>query len=61
MNGTYLAGPAPRDLDRFAFEIFDAAGASLGKSTDGQPLPLPDNATLIKVDTGIKTLGKGHF
>lgn len=61
MNGTYIAGPAPRSLDRFAFEIFDAGGASLGKSDDGSPLPLPDSASIIKVDTGKKTQGKGHF
>jgi len=61
MDGTYIAGPAPRSLDRFAFEIFDAGGASLGVSDDGSPLPLPDNASIIKVNTGQKTLGKGHF
>ena len=61
MDGTYIAGPAPRNLDRFMFEIFDASGASLSKSENGDPIPLPDNAASIKVDTGKKTQGKGHF
>ncbi len=61
IDGTYIAGPAPRNLDRFKFEIFDAGGISLAVSLNGDPVPLPDNAALIKVNTGEKTQGKGHF
>ncbi len=61
IDGTYIAGPAPRNLDRFRIEIFDAAGASLAASENGDPIPLPANAASIKVDTGKKTQGKGHF
>ena len=60
LDGTYLAGPAPRNLDRFVFEIFDANGKSLGKS-DGTAIPLPATADTIVVDTGAKITGKSHF
>jgi cytochrome b6-f complex iron-sulfur subunit len=62
LDGTYIAGPAPRSLDRFAFEIFDASGASIGTSTSlGEPVPLPANAASIVVDSGTKISGKSHL
>jgi cytochrome b6-f complex iron-sulfur subunit len=61
LNGDYLAGPAPRSLDRFAFEILDAAGAVVAESKDGSPVPLPSGAATVKVNTGIKNSGKSHF
>ncbi|MCS7055160.1 MAG: Rieske 2Fe-2S domain-containing protein [Thermoflexales bacterium] len=61
LDGTYIAGPAPRDLDRFAFRILDANGNVLAASTDGQPVPMPPGADVVVVNTGQKILGKAHF
>jgi len=61
LDGTYIAGPAPRDLDRFTFQILDADGNVLAASTDGQPVPLPAGADRIVVNTGQKILGKSNF
>ena len=70
LDGTYIEGPAPRDLDRFVVKLVDASGnvvkdaqgkplqtVSDATSPDyGAPLPLPDNASnlTIVVDTGNK-------
>ncbi len=61
LDGTYIAGPAPRDLDRFTFRILDADGNVLAASTDGQPIPMPAGAASVVVNTGQKILGKSHF
>lgn len=60
-NGKWIAGPAPRDLDRFAFEILDADDNVIAESPNGRPVPLPPNAASVRVDTGRKTLGDSHF
>ncbi|MCS7062208.1 MAG: ubiquinol-cytochrome c reductase iron-sulfur subunit [Anaerolineae bacterium] len=60
-NGKWIAGPAPRDLDRFAFEVLDANDTVIAESPDGKPLPLPANAAAVLVNTGRKTLGDSHF
>jgi len=61
LDGTYIAGPAPRDLDRFEFRILDASGNVIAASTDGQPIPMPSGAESVVVNTGRKILGKSHF
>lgn len=61
LNGAYIAGPAPRGLDRFPFAIYDGSSNKIAESTDGKPIPLPDNAQTIWVDTGKKVTGKSHF
>jgi cytochrome b6-f complex iron-sulfur subunit len=61
LDGAYIAGPAPRDLDRFTFQILDASGNVLAASTDGRPVPLPAGADRIVVNTGQKILGKSNF
>lgn len=61
LNGKYIAGPAPRDLDKFAFEIQDSNGSKLAESLNGQPIALPSGAATIVVDTGKKIEGKSHF
>ena len=61
LDGSYIAGPAPRSLDRFAFEIFDKAGASLGIFEKGEAVPLPAGADTIEVNTGAKVTGKSHL
>ncbi len=57
IDGTYIEGPAPRDLDRFAMTALDAEGTVVAESQDGSPLPLPNDTAAVKVDTGNKTLG----
>lgn len=61
MNGDYIAGPAPRSLDRFQFSILDAGGAVIASGTDGNAVPLPPNAATVSVDTGKKVTGKSHL
>ena len=61
LTGKYIAGPAPRDLDKFAFEVQDAGGNKLAESLDGKPIKLPDGAATILVDTGKKITGNSHF
>jgi cytochrome b6-f complex iron-sulfur subunit len=61
-QGEYIQGPAPRSLDSFVIQAVDPnSGEVLAESTDGSPLPLPDNPeALIKVDTGKRVQGKGN-
>lgn len=60
-DGAWIAGPAPRSLDKFALEAYDQGGKMVGQSLDGAPLPVPANAVTIKVNTGLKVSGKSHF
>jgi cytochrome b6-f complex iron-sulfur subunit len=59
-TGNYLAGPAPRSLDRFVVRVVDPeTGQVLAESTDGSPLPLPDNPDAhVQVDTGKRIQGE---
>lgn len=62
-DGTYIQGPAPRNLDRFIVEVVDpSSGEVLAQTNEnGDPLPVPDNPNaLIRVDTGAKVLGQRH-
>ncbi len=72
-DGTYIEGPAPRDLDRFRVVITDGKGTLVtqtvvSKSSDmqggkfGAPIPAPtDGSLVIKVDTGtLINMGKRH-
>ncbi len=61
LDGTYIAGPAARSLDRFTFVVRDASGTVLGESKDGQPIPMPTGAETVEVNTGDKKLGKSNF
>jgi cytochrome b6-f complex iron-sulfur subunit len=62
-DGTYIRGPAPRNLDRFVVQIETPDGQVLA-ATDpvtGDPLPVPADANaVIKVDTGQRILGERH-
>ena len=69
-DGTYIEGPAPRDLDRFRVVITDAKGTLVTETVDdksspnyGAPIQLPpDTSLVIKVDTGAKVdLGKRYY
>ncbi|MGW8249041.1 MAG: QcrA and Rieske domain-containing protein [Anaerolineales bacterium] len=61
-NGVYIAGPAPRSLDRFAMQVVDSTtGEVLAESVDGQPLPVPENPNAVfLVDTGRRIRGEPH-
>jgi cytochrome b6-f complex iron-sulfur subunit len=58
--GTFILGPAPRDLDRFVIRIETPEGEVLVETdpTTGDPIPVPDvpNA-IVKVDTGARIIG----
>jgi cytochrome b6-f complex iron-sulfur subunit len=62
-DGEWIAGPAPRGLDRFALEVYNASDPNkpIATSDDGSPLPLPADAAIVKVNTGMKITGKSHF
>lgn len=61
--GTFILGPAPRDLDRFVIRIETPEGEVLVETdpTTGDPIPVPDvpNA-IVKVDTGARIIGDRH-
>lgn len=61
-DGDYIAGPAPRSLDRFVVQAVDPdSGEVLAESDEGGPLPLPDNPNaVIRVDTGRRIIGQRH-
>lgn len=61
LDGTYIAGPAPRNLDSFRFRVVDAAGTALTEWSTGDAIPMPNGADTVEVDTGAKMLGKSHF
>jgi cytochrome b6-f complex iron-sulfur subunit len=62
-NGTYIQGPAPRNLDRFVVQFTTPDGQVLAETdaTTGGPVALPEGQdTLIKVDTGRRIMGERH-
>ena len=70
VDGTYIEGPAPRDLDRFRVVITDGQGNLVDETVTtktspgfGAPIPAPtDGSLVIKVDTGMKLdLGKRNY
>ncbi len=61
LNGDWIAGPAPRNLDRFRFVVKDANGVEIDRSDNGEAIPMPTGAETVEVNTGGKVLGKSHF
>ncbi len=70
LDGTYIEGPAPRDLDRFKVMLVGADGKTVGETSTasgtpdyGAPIPVPsDSSVQIKVDTGANlNLGKRYY
>ena len=61
-DGEYIAGPAPRSLDRFVVQIVDQAGQILAETNlEGDPLPVPaDPSAIVRVDTGQRIPGDPH-
>jgi cytochrome b6-f complex iron-sulfur subunit len=57
-DGDYIAGPAPRSLDRFVVQLVDPATEQvIRESEQGDPLPVDNPNTIIKVDTGRRIQG----
>jgi cytochrome b6-f complex iron-sulfur subunit len=62
LDGDFIQGPAPRSLDRFVVQFIDpASNEVIAESSDGEPLPVPDNPDAeIWVDTGQRVNGDPH-
>ncbi len=64
MDGRYIAGPAPRGLDRFPLTVTLADGSVRTNSADGLPIDLSDitvdQIAGIVIDTGKKVTGPAH-
>lgn len=60
-DGAYIAGPAPRALDRFPITAKDAQGNVIARSGDDGLLPLPANAARITIDHSALILGRSRF
>ncbi len=59
LDGTYIEGPAPRDLDRFKLTVVDAAGNVIAQNdAKGDPLQVNDPNAVVRIDTGNRILGK---
>lgn len=61
-DGTYIEGPAPRNLDMFPAEVVYANGTSVSTPEDGSPIALQEGLTIetIRINTGSKITGKTH-
>jgi cytochrome b6-f complex iron-sulfur subunit len=62
-EGTYILGPAPRDLDQFVIRIETPEGEVIAETDPetGAPLQVPDvPGAIIKVDTGMRIIGDPH-
>lgn len=57
-NGTYIEGPAPRNLDRFAINVI-TPGGSIATDAEGNPVPV-EGASRIEINTGKKIKGQAH-
>ena len=61
LNGTYIAGPAPRSLDGFVIQVQDASGKVIAQTdANGGPVQVSDSNATLFVDTGKKIDGKKH-
>jgi cytochrome b6-f complex iron-sulfur subunit len=69
VDGQWIEGPAPRSLDRFVIRFVDAEGNVLTETTEGdmnsdeqagKPVPVPDGAVVVRIDTGAKITGPQH-
>ena len=60
LNGDYIAGPAPRSLDRYDVEILDVNGRIIASSQQGRAVPLPEGADYIRVRTAPLFQGDWH-
>jgi cytochrome b6-f complex iron-sulfur subunit len=56
LDGSYLTGPARRDMDQFVLHITTPDG-TISTPADGSPVPI-DDALSVVLDTRTKILGK---
>jgi len=68
-DGTWIEGPAPRNLDRFVIRVLDDRGQVLAETEEGdmnrdpaagQPVEIPAGAAQIRIDTGQRIKGPLH-
>lgn len=59
-DGAYIAGPAPRSLDRFPIVATDAQGNVIAHSREDGLLALPANAARITISHSALILGLRH-
>jgi cytochrome b6-f complex iron-sulfur subunit len=57
LDGTYIAGPPPRSLDRFVVRLLDPQGNEVA-CTDPNGNPLPSEDLQVVVETGQLIRGK---
>lgn len=72
LNGTWIEGPAPRNLDRFVIQAVDADGNVLAETplgnpdaatsgpVPGDPIEIPPGTVQLIVDTGKRVRGASH-
>lgn len=59
LDGTYIRGPAPRSLDRFAVHLFDDAGNEVAATDEeGNAIAGADENWMVVVDTSDLIRGK---
>lgn len=55
VDGTYIEGPAPRSLDRFAMTIQTTVGETITTNPAGDPIPVSKaNVSQVSIDTGTR-------
>lgn len=60
-DGTYIAGPAPRSLDRFPIQVIKNGNVIAETNDNGDPLQIPDDPEAeVLVDTGKRIKGVPH-
>jgi cytochrome b6-f complex iron-sulfur subunit len=59
-DGTWIAGPAPRHLDRFPIVALDERGDAVASAETGEALAMPVGATSLKVDYSRIIRGRNH-
>jgi cytochrome b6-f complex iron-sulfur subunit len=60
-DGTWIEGPAPRSLDRFAMTVYLTGGATLTSDEEGNPIPVePTQVERVEVDTGARVQRAGR-
>lgn len=58
-DGQYIAGPAPRSLDRFKIQIVKDGTVLAETNAQGDPLQVPDDPDAeVLVDTGVRIRGE---
>ena len=60
-DGTYIQGPAPRNLDQFVITAYDDSGTVVAATDpeEGGPVEIPAGSRIV-VDTGSRIQGEAH-